>query len=310
MTYAYMAGITDIAYVQTPTTDTTLAPDASQIVGEQVTLQGVVTSASADFRGPFFMRDDSGSWNGMYIYWPGANVNLGDEIIVSGVVDEYNNMTEIVSIDYYSLVTAGAPPVPDTPPIGELRTDSDSAEAWEACLVRLPTAEVYTFLDGNGEYTCGAGTDTVNVGDFGDHPYPGLGSTIDITGCYQYHFGEYKMEPRDTVDVIVTDPCPAGIEDEEDKVATVRLYQNAPNPFVSGTTIRFAVPSKMTASLVVYDVRGRQVKVLADGVLEPGQHAAKWDGRDQHGREVSSGIYFYRFMTPKTIMHKKMVMLK
>jgi hypothetical protein len=306
-----MAGITDIAYVQTPTTDTTQAPDASQIVGEQVTLRGIVTSSSSTFGGPFFMRDDSGTWNGVFIYMTGANVTLGDSITVSGVVEEYNNFTEIGSVDYLDSLGSTVSIVPDIVPPDQLGDYSDSAEAWEGCLVRLDSAEVFTFLDGNFEYRCGTGTDSVNVGDFADHDYPGLESKIDITGCFRYHFDQYKMEPRGNSDVIVTEPCPAGVEDVvEETVTKLRLYQNAPNPFARGTVIRFAVPSKMRARIAVYDVRGREVNVLTDTVMEPGKHQVQWDGRDRHGSQVSSGIYFYRFVTPNAVMHKKMVILK
>jgi len=50
--------------------------------------------------------------------------------------------------------------------------------------------------------------------------------------------------------------------------------------------------------------------VLADGVVEAGVHMVKWDGRDRNGAEASPGVYFYRFLTPNTVMHKKMVLLK
>jgi hypothetical protein len=311
MTYSYMAGITDIAFVQTPGTDTTQAPDASQIVGEQVTLSGVVTSASADFNGPFYMRDGTGTWNGIYIYWPGGSVGLGDQITVSGIVDEYNNMTEIISIDYFDEISTGGVPIPDLAPMGELAIGSDSAEAWEGCLVRVDSTECLSMRNENGEWTHGLGSDVVDVGAFGDYIHPGFGSKIDITGCYAYSFGNFRMEPRDTADIIVLVACTAGIEDEkEDTGAELRLSQNAPNPFASGTVIRFAVPSRMRAQIAVYDVQGREVNVLTDAVMDPGRHQVRWDGRDRHGRQVSSGIYFCRFVTPNAVMHKKMVMLK
>ena len=90
----------------------------------------------------------------------------------------------------------------------------------------------------------------------------------------------------------------------------ITLYQNAPNPFAGGTVIRFSVPSQMRARISVYDVMGREIDVIADSVMEPGSHQVEWDGKDRHGRQVSSGIYFYRFTTPNAVMHKKMVMLK
>jgi len=305
-----MAGITDIAYMQTPGTDTTQAPDASQIVGEQVTLSGEVTSASGEFAG-FYMRDGTGAWNGTYIYWPGGNVSRGDQITVSGIVDEYNNMTEMISIDYFDELSTGGVPIADIPPIGELVNSSDSAEAWEGCFVRTDSAEVYSMRDGNGEWIYGVASDSVDVGDFGDYIHPGFGSIIDITGCFNYAFGNFRVDPRDTTDIIVLVPCTAGIDDvKEETGAELRLSQNAPNPFANGTVIRFAVPSRMRTRIAVYDVQGREVNVLTDAIMDPGKHQVQWDGKDRHGRQVSSGIYFYRFVTPNAVMHKKMVMLK
>jgi len=308
--YSYMAGITDIAYMQTPTTDTTQAPDASQINGEQVTLSGVVTSHSDEFAG-FYMRDAAGAWNGTYIYWPGGTVSRGDVITVSGLVDEYNNMTEMISVDYFDLISTGPAPIPDIPPIAELVTSSDSAEAWEGCFVRTDSAEVFSMRDGNGEWIYGVASDSVDVGDFGDYIHPGMGSIIDIRGCFNYAFGNFRLDPRDTTDIVVLVPCTAGVDDvTEGTRGELRLYQNAPNPFAGATVVRFAVPSQMRARIAVYDVQGREVDVLTDSVMEPGSHQVQWNGTDRHGRQVSSGIYFYRFTTPNAVMHKKMVMLK
>lgn len=70
------------------------------------------------------------------------------------------------------------------------------------------------------------------------------------------------------------------------------LEQNAPNPFSSGTTIRYAVPSSGWVKIAVYDVGGRLVRTLVDGTKVPGQHQVMWDGRDGPGRDVRGGLYF------------------
>jgi len=92
--------------------------------------------------------------------------------------------------------------------------------------------------------------------------------------------------------------------------ATTRLEQNSPNPFNPQTAIRFTLDSKQTVTLAVYDVNGRLVRMLASGVQEMGTHSITWDGRNNAGATVSSGVYFYRLDAGKFSSSKKMVMLK
>lgn len=75
------------------------------------------------------------------------------------------------------------------------------------------------------------------------------------------------------------------------------LEQNYPNPFNRGTVIRFAIPAslvKSTARLAIYNLRGELVRELVNRQLPAGNHVARWDGRNDVGIEVASGIYFCR----------------
>ena len=72
------------------------------------------------------------------------------------------------------------------------------------------------------------------------------------------------------------------------------LSANRPNPFDGVTEISFHLSGSSTARLDVFDVSGRLVRTLVDGVHKAGSHTARWDGRDSAGRLVSAGVYFYR----------------
>lgn len=72
------------------------------------------------------------------------------------------------------------------------------------------------------------------------------------------------------------------------------LQQNEPNPFTQGTVIRFAVPEPGPARVQVFDLRGRSVATIFSGTLDRGWHQISWDGRDDHGRSVAAGSYYYR----------------
>jgi hypothetical protein len=88
------------------------------------------------------------------------------------------------------------------------------------------------------------------------------------------------------------------------------LKQNVPNPFNPKTLISFAVTARSRVSLRVYDVAGRHVKTLLDDVVDGGARNVTWDGTDERGKPVSSGVYFYRLETANTVLTKTMVRLK
>jgi flagellar hook assembly protein FlgD len=63
-------------------------------------------------------------------------------------------------------------------------------------------------------------------------------------------------------------------------------------------------------SVVVYDVRGAKVRELVNGTQESGKHVVDWDGRNDAGQTVGSGVYFYRLRTPQFVDTRKMVLVK
>ncbi len=88
------------------------------------------------------------------------------------------------------------------------------------------------------------------------------------------------------------------------------LFQNVPNPFNPRTTIGFFLADQGHVSLIIYDTAGRFIRRLADMPMQPGRHQIDWDGRDEKGRAVSSGVYFYRLTTGKQTSARRMVLLR
>jgi len=88
------------------------------------------------------------------------------------------------------------------------------------------------------------------------------------------------------------------------------LMQNVPNPFNPKTEIRFGLPSAQRVNLRIYDIQGRQVRTLLDGRMDAGMHAISWNGVDDAGRQVSSGVYFYVLQGEDVKLREKMVLLK
>jgi len=88
------------------------------------------------------------------------------------------------------------------------------------------------------------------------------------------------------------------------------LHANYPNPFNPTTTLTFELPKQMEVELVVFDVLGRKVIELINGVQRQGVHQVIWNGADSRGRPVSSGVYFYRMVTENYERTMKMVLMR
>jgi flagellar hook assembly protein FlgD len=86
--------------------------------------------------------------------------------------------------------------------------------------------------------------------------------------------------------------------------------QNYPNPFNAVTNIGFNLPQHGQVRLQVYDLLGRSVVVLHDGFLQAGSHTIEWDGRSAAGKEMASGVYFYRLQAEDFDGTKKMLLIK
>lgn len=85
---------------------------------------------------------------------------------------------------------------------------------------------------------------------------------------------------------------------------------NYPNPFNPQTQIQFALPETGKVSIKIYDIRGREVVTLLDSEKAAGQHVIKWDGLDQKGLKVASGMYFYRINYQGMALVKKMMIVR
>lgn len=88
------------------------------------------------------------------------------------------------------------------------------------------------------------------------------------------------------------------------------LFQNAPNPFNPETTIRYAVSQRGAVAIDIFNVNGARVKTLVERAHDPGSYSIRWNGTDDSGRHVASGVYFYQLRTPGFTDSKKLILLK
>jgi hypothetical protein len=90
----------------------------------------------------------------------------------------------------------------------------------------------------------------------------------------------------------------------------ISLSQNYPNPFNPETEISYTLTQDNRVKLVIYNVKGQKVKVLVDEYQSAGYNSIKWDGKDEKGSSVASGVYFYRLSLGNKVKTKKMLLLK
>ncbi|NIT70208.1 choice-of-anchor B family protein [candidate division KSB1 bacterium] len=88
------------------------------------------------------------------------------------------------------------------------------------------------------------------------------------------------------------------------------LEQNYPNPFNPSTTIAYQLPKAEKVSIIIYDLLGQQVKQLVNENQEPGHYSVQWDGRDQTGHTVATGLYIYQIKAGQFNQTRKMLFVK
>jgi hypothetical protein len=104
---------------------------------------------------------------------------------------------------------------------------------------------------------------------------------------------------------------PGGTEEAvESKPAHFNLDQNYPNPFNPETVIKFSLPQDSRVSLKVYNILGQVVNTLVDETLPAGNHSVSWNGKNERGTDVASGVYFYRIKADNYESIMKMTLLR
>lgn len=141
-----------------------------------------------------------------------------------------------------------------------------------------------------------------------------------IRVIYDDNFSEsYQYDNNGNIIQVLVDTTSTGVLADKDGrlPEQYRLYQNYPNPFNPVTMIEYHLPQASEVHLIIYDLQGHEVRELIDSKKPVGYHKVLWDGQDQAGRKVASGIYLYR-IEAKTdegkkrsfVNVKKMIFLK
>jgi hypothetical protein len=147
-----------------------------------------------------------------------------------------------------------------------------------------------------------------NGGDVNDPTFPAnVNQLLPEEGTIFRILTSKSNSPGDSLFVI--SPPPVGIA-EKNIPAAFYLHQNYPNPFNPETHIQFNLAHRVKVKLEIYNVLGQRVRTLVDSDMAPGKHEMLWDGRNDAGNRVSSGMYFYRLQAGDYVKSRKMILIK
>lgn len=107
-----------------------------------------------------------------------------------------------------------------------------------------------------------------------------------------------------SVTVLVTD------DKKSDLPETYSLSQNFPNPFNPETAIAYDLPKSCYVQLTIYNVLGQKVKTIINQHQDAGCKMVYWNGKDDKGNKVASGVYFYKIETPHYFETRKMILMR
>ena len=232
----------------------------------------------------------------------GAETDVGYGIAVSG------NSPYVAGESFGGLFVARYVPLTGAPPV-------EDVTAPECEVIAIESGPPTTLTVHVRDVGSGLASIEVRRADNADVAVPAFerGSTeaftVTATKLDQGRRATVVLEVRDVAgNATVCDPVvtrvAAGVPED------YSLSANYPNPFNPATTIRFGLPEAEHVRLVVYDVVGREVAVLANEGLEAGTYAVEWDGQDASGRPVASGVYLYRIEAGSFAEARTMMLLK
>jgi hypothetical protein len=295
-----------------------------QLGRTNVKVRGIVTAGSQfGARGPGFLQDSTG---GVAVYGDlfAKSVVPGFEVEVVGAVDFFNGLIEFSP---YSVKRVGVKTEPE-PIVASTGDIAANGENYEGLLVRVtgvtisgafpgPGSNANLIIDdGSGPLTLRIDKDT----DIPGHATPsgpveivGIVSQYDLEPPYD---SGYQLMPRQWSDIVPVTAVELSEETEQELPQTFELYQNYPNPLRTAppyeltTEISYQLFEDGPVSLTIHNVRGEVIRTLVTGMQPRGEYRVQWDGLDQWGRPVVSGLYFYQLRFRDQVKFRKMLVMR
>ncbi|GAA0875222.1 hypothetical protein GCM10009118_16310 [Wandonia haliotis] len=243
----------------------------SPYMDQTVTTTGIVT---ATYQNGYFIQDDEGPWTGIEVFNSANTPSVGDELLITGKVVEFNTVTQINYVTSFNVISQGnALPNPVV-----LSTDAASVEEYESVLVRFENVVCTQPVNGFGEWVVSDANGSVIVDDK-LYAYGGVQGTIyNITGIKSFGFNEHRILPRSASDI------EAVLGMTEEQLNAISIY---PNPASDVLTVNGAEGANVT----VTDAQGKTVysSTMSNTV------------ETINVENLESGIYFINFEGNKTM---------
>ena len=305
-------GIDEIADVQTtadegpgdsPYRNITTAMNINAVIASDPTLSGIIS-----------IQDDAdlGAWSGVLVDADPTGLAKGDSVtITEATVEERFGVTQLADV-VWSVTSSGNAVNYKVVPTTALLDDA-TAEAHEGMLLRFENVVVGVNPDdpndfGEWAFASADTEDFIRADDASDdipsefNDMLTEGTQLEfIQGIWWYSFGNYKLVPETADDVFIVGTA----IDDETLPGRFALDQNFPNPFNPSTSIRYEVQETGRVTLEVFDILGRQVEMLVDGVISAGEYSVTFDAHN-----LPSGMYLYRLTAGNNVSTKKMLLLK
>ena len=237
-----------------------------------------------------------------------TNYNLLDGITgLTGTIAFYNNMLQLTPVaDPGPATSTNNTIVPPTVTIAQINANVAS---YQARLVRIANAhfvESGTFETGHN-YTLEDDTGTIVFRTtFYDADY--IGEPIPV-GNFNVRVlvNQFNQTPQVTARALSDW---SGVPNEDNVATPTRLLGNYPNPFNPSTTISFTTAKAAPVQITIYNLKGQAVRTWNLETEAGGNHSVQWDGLDDNGLSLSSGVYFYRMFSGAYSSTRKMVLMK
>lgn len=301
MTIANIQAPNPTALAGAPCDDRSRYAGTGATLGGRLTFRGTVVKAFGDL---YYMQDASAATrNGISMFAPLSGLVVGRQYLIAGAVQEFFQETEAASNVY--LRDEGPAPVP-SPVLQPMSVLDDSTcdvtqsiltgEDFEGMLVRVEQAMIVVERDaGVGFLAAGPVPtldDTMLVSN-GNNSWTYDADSLDvlnINGILRWRFGFFDLYPRDDSDF---DYKFTGVQE-----GTSELQFAIVNP-ARQVRVTFGLPHAEDVELGVFDVAGRKLATLASGRYAAGTHNKTWNGLDASGKQMRSGVYFYRLRVGK-----------
>lgn len=314
--------------------------------GYNVTVRGIVVADTTDIEGDgnntgpqVILQNGSGPWSAIRLRGTAIlDRRRGDDISVTGTVDELFSQTLIDDIDDAGQITIHSTgnTLPDpvhvsTQTIDRLSSGSVQAEQWESVLIQYRNITV-TDENADGNPGPGGGGNS-NFGEMLVADSTGIETRIELqdgthsynnfwdpshendpfrikqndqfdymTGILFYSFGNYKLIPRKDDDF---GPNTVSVNEDGLTPYEYALAQNYPNPFNPSTKINYSLADAGNVTIKIFNILGQEIVTLVDGFKEAGKHSVSFDASS-----LSSGIYLYKINAANFTSTKKMILLR